>query len=317
MRKLLTGSFVAMFALLAVGCLVWVMSPSPAAFAQAGAGNRVIDRNGAQPSIPPPPGWKPCPRCQNQRDRAEANAQDAAEQHPFNPRDLSGIWGFNGLGRPGMPPPFTEWGKKQHEATMGDKNEYGEPLRNKDTSGLGGGAAINCDPMGTGRLYTYNYGVEFVMLSDRVLQFFELTHTWRTIWTDGRKLPDVPPEPRWLGWNVGRWEGDTFVVESTGYDERGWLFSGIFSGLRDGGYTHSDELRLIEHYRRLDHTTLESQMIIIDPKTYTDQWVTPKSQTKLVPGTELWENFCVPSDYATFNDQVFTPTAGRKEDAGK
>jgi hypothetical protein len=294
--------------------LLWMVSAPQAIFAQAGGargGN--IDRNGAQPSIPPPAGWKACPRCQSQKDRAEANAKDKAEAHSFDPHDLSGIWGFNGLGNIGTPPPLTEWGKKQHEATIGDKNEYGEPLRNKDTSGLGGGSKINCDPMGTARLYTYNYGAEFVMLPDRVVEFFELTHTWRTIWTDGRKLPDDPPEPRWLGWTVGHWEGDTLVVESTGYDEREWLFSGIFSGLPDGGWTHSDELKLIERYRRVDHNTLESQMTIIDPKTYTQPWVTPKSMTKLVPGTELWEDFCVPSDYATFNDEVFIPTATGKE----
>jgi hypothetical protein len=312
MRRLIIISIVVMTTLFALSSLLW-MASAPSVFAQQENGNARIDRNGAQPSIPPPPGWKACPRCQNQKDRTEANAKDKAENHRFDPHDLSGIWGFNGLGNPGTPPPLTEWGKIQHEATMGDKNEYGEPLHNKDTSGLGGAAKVNCDPMGAARLYNYNYGVEFVMLPDRVLEFFELTHTWRTIWTDGRTLPDDPPEPRWLGWNIGHWDGDTFVVESTGYDERAWLFSGVFSGLKDGGWTHSEELRLTERYRRVDHNTLESQMTINDPKTYTQPWVTPKSTTKLVPGTELWEDFCVPSDYATFNDEVFLPTATGKE----
>jgi hypothetical protein len=315
-RTLIAVSIVAVAWVLALSSLLW-MASAPSVFAQQENAAARIDRNGAQPSIPPPPGWKACPRCQSQKDRAEANAKDKAESHPFNPHDLSGIWGFNGLGNPGTPPPLTEWGKIQHEATMGDKNEYGEPLHNKDTSGLGGAAKVNCDPMGTARLYNYNYGVEFVMLPDRVVEFFELTHTWRTIWTDGRKLPDDPPEPRWLGWTIGYWDGDTFVVESTGYDEREWLFSGVFSGLKDGGWTHSDQLRLVERYRRLDHNTLESQMTIDDPKTYSQPWVTPKSQTKLVPGTELWEDFCVPSDYATFNDEVFLPTATGKENKKK
>ena len=110
MRKPIIVSIVAIALLLALSSAFRVTT-APTVFAQAGTGNRVIDRNGAQPSIPPPPGWKACPRCQNLSDRAEANAKDKAEQHPFDPHDLSGIWGFNGLGRPGTPPPLTEWGK--------------------------------------------------------------------------------------------------------------------------------------------------------------------------------------------------------------
>src|SRR5262245_3356305 len=110
MRKLIIVSIAAMACTLAFSSFLRVTT-GPAVFAQAGAGNRVIDRNGALPSIPPPPGWKACPRCQNQRDRAESNAKDQAEQHRFDPHDLTGIWGFNGLGRPGTPPPMTEWGK--------------------------------------------------------------------------------------------------------------------------------------------------------------------------------------------------------------
>jgi hypothetical protein len=297
--------------LLGLACLLgW----STAAMAQRDDGNSVNrpgqyggngDHTAAVPSQPPPPGWKACPRCQNQKDRTDANEKYKVAGHPFNPHDISGVWGFNGLGNYGTPPPLTEWGKKQHEATMGEKNSDGEALHTKDTSGRGGGAKINCDPPGNPRLYSYNYGVEFVTLPDRVVEFFELTHTWRTIWTDGRKLPDDPPEPRWLGWNVGRWEGDTFVIESKGFDERSW----INASQPDGGWTHSDEMTVVERYRRVDYGTLESQIIITDPKTYTKPWVSPKTMTKLVPGAELWEDQCVPSDYATFNEEVFLPAA--------
>ena len=144
-----------------------------------------------------------------ERGRTESapTIQYKVEGHRFNPRDLSGVWGNQGLDRgPDQPPPFTPWGKEQFDATIGAKNAAGEPLHSKDTSGEGTGSQINCDPKGWPRLHTYNYGFEFVMLPDRVLQFFEMTHTWRTIWTDGRKLPASPPEPRWMGWNVGRWE---------------------------------------------------------------------------------------------------------------
>ena len=258
-------------------------------------------------SVPPPEGWKACPRCQNEADRQKANAEHKVQGRKFNPRDLSGVWGFQGVGATfrNPPPPFTPWGKERFDATIGEKNAAGEPLHSKDTSGEGSGSLVNCDPKGWPRLHTYNYGFEFVVLPDRVLQFFELTHTWRTIWTDGRKLPADPPELHWMGWNVGRWDGDTFVVESTGYDDRSWLSDTT----PDGGWPHSDEMRVVERWRRLNYGTLETQITVIDPKTYTQPWVTPRATISLVPGAELWEDFCVPSDYNSFNKDVYLPVA--------
>jgi hypothetical protein len=260
------------------------------------------------PSIPPPEGWGNCPRCQNNTDREQAWKENKVDGHSFNPKDLAGMWGYDGVaGAFRNAPELTPLGKEMHEATLPVKGPDGKPLYSKDTSGRGAGSLINCDPYGWPRLHGYNYGFEFVMLPDRVLQFFELNHTWRTIWTDGRKLPEEIPEPRWLGWNVGRWEGDTLVVESTGYDERSWINAG-----GDGGWPHSEEMRVVERYRRVNYGTLEAELTIIDPKVYVKPWVTPKAEIKLVPGTELWENFCVPSDYNQFNEEVFHPAAGTK-----
>jgi len=199
-------------------------------------------------SVPAPEGWKQCPRCQNNKDRADAKVKHKVEGHAFNPHDLSGVWGYSGIPSTFRnPPPLTEWGKQRHAATMGDKNAAGQFLHNKDTY-KGTGTPITCDPAGWPRLHLDNYGFEFLMLPDRVLQFFEITHTWRTIWTDGRKLPEDPPEPRWMGWSVGRWEADTFVVESNGFDERSWLGE----SQPDGGWTHSDEMKVVERWRRLN-----------------------------------------------------------------
>jgi hypothetical protein len=257
-------------------------------------------------SVPAPEGWKQCPRCQNNNDRAAAKAAYKVDGHPFNPKDLSGVWGYSGVaGTFRNAPPLTEWGKQQQALTLSDKNAAGESLHNKDTY-KGSGAPVNCDPAGWPRLHLDNYGFEFVMLPDRVMQFFEITHTWRTIWTDGRKLPVNPPEPRWMGWSIGRWEGDTFVVESTGYDERSWLGE----SQQDGGWPHSDEMKVVERWRRLDYGTLETQITVIDPKTYTQPWVTAAAKIPLVPGTELGEYFCAPSDFSSFNNNVFLPAAG-------
>src|SRR5437899_12865019 len=123
------------------------------------------------------------------------------------------------------------------------------------------------------------------MMAERVVQCCEFDHTFRTIWTDGGKRPADPPEPHWLGWNVGDSEGNTFVIESNGYDERSWLNSSN----PDGGFPHSDQMKITERYTRTSYGTLEVQMTIEDPKVFAQPWVTPKGIIKLNPGNELWE----------------------------
>jgi hypothetical protein len=145
------------------------------------------------------------------------------------------------------------------------------------------------------------------MLPDRVLQFFEWSHTWRTIWTDGRALLDDPPVPRWHGYAVGRWEGDTFVIESNGFDDRPWLSEDRRD--RRWGFPHSDEMRLVERYKRTSYVTLEVTLTIHDPKTYTQPWVT-RGMIGLRPDTELSEYFCVPSESNDFNNRVLRPSVG-------
>ena len=254
----------------------------------AGEPDRRIDHTAAQPSAKPPEGWERCPRCQNNTDRAEAWAISGADNHPFDSHDLTGIWGFEGSAAMfrGMPP-LTPWGQEKVKSTPGESPTARSNLQTRA-----------CNPLGYPRQFGQNYGMEFVMLPDRVLQFFEWGHTFRTIWTDGRKLPADPPEPRWLGWNVGHWEGDTFVVESNGYDERIWM---------------SDEMRIVERYRRVNWGTLDAEVTVTDPKAFTRPWVVHDT-IKLVPRTEMWEFFCVPSDEQDFENRVSKPVrTGGKE----
>jgi hypothetical protein len=158
-----------------------------------------------------------------------------------------------------------------------------------------------CDPLGYPRSFAYNYGMQFVMLPDRVLQFFEWGHTWRDIWMDGRKLPEDPPTPRWLGYAVGHWEGDTLVVEGNGYDERSWISEDRRNRIR--GFAHTDKMRTVERYHRTSYGTLEAEMTIIDPDVFTQPWTT-KGKIELRPNAELWEYFCVPSESDEYNKRL-------------
>jgi hypothetical protein len=104
------------------------------------------------------------------------------------------------------------------------------------------------------------------MMPDRIVQYFELNHTFRTIWMDGRKLPEEPPFPRWMGWNVGRWEGDTLVVETTNFTDRTSI-GGNGNGLR-----HTEAMRLTEYLTRISDSFLLYDVTMDDPKTYTKPW---------------------------------------------
>jgi hypothetical protein len=142
---------------------------------------------------------------------------------------------------------------------------------------LGNDTYRTCNPMGMPRAVLYPDPVEFIVLPDRMLQHFQWGYGLRTIWMDGRRLPaaiDVDI-PRWWGHAVGRWEGNTLVVDSTGYDERTWI--------DHFGYPHSDEMVLQERYTRINYDTIELTMTITDPKYYAKPWVGETKRMHLLP----------------------------------
>jgi hypothetical protein len=106
---------------------------------------------------------------------------------------------------------------------------------------------------------------------------------FRQVFVDGRSLPTVS-EPTWLGYSVGRWEGETLVVETTGFRDGGWLDTRI-------GRPHSDSLRVTERFRRTDFGHMELTITIDDPKAYLKPW-TLKAMLNLLADTELVEAFC-------------------------
>ncbi len=253
------------------------------------------------PEVTAGPGWKTCPRCQNNGHIKAAKEKYKVDGHPFNSRDLSGVWGNNGIPFDFKTvPPFTPYGKQLWEATQAEVKHPGVQATNGGEGGKD--PMMHCDPLGYPRAVEYSYGMEFIMLPDRILQFFEWGSYHRTIWIDGRKLPADPPQPRWFGYNVGHWEGNTLVVESNGYEDRSWIDEDRPGG-RVRGMPHSDEMKIVERWTRVNYGTLALEMTITDPKVYTKPWVS-KGTTDLRPGTELSEYYCVPSDSEQYNKEL-------------
>ena len=104
----------------------------------------------------------------------------------------------------------------------------------------------------------------------------------RTVFTDGRELPK-DPNPAWLGYSVGRWEGDTLVITTTGFNDRGWLDS--------AGHPQTESLRVTERLRRRDFGHMDFEITIDDPKAFTRPF-TVKTERLLAADTDLLEDVC-------------------------
>jgi hypothetical protein len=115
-----------------------------------------------------------------------------------------------------------------------------------------------------------------------VVILFEESNRFRQIFTDGRSLPR-DPQPAWWGYSIGTWEGDTFAVESAGFNDSTWLDK--------AGHPHSDALRTIERFRRSTFGRMELQITIDDPKAYTRPF-TVTLPLVLLPDTDLIEDAC-------------------------
>jgi hypothetical protein len=118
------------------------------------------------------------------------------------------------------------------------------------------------------------------------VMLYERDTTYRQVYTDGRKLPD-DPQPSWLGYSTGKWDGDELVVETNGFNDRGWLDA--------RGHTHSEALHLTERFHRLDFGHLELRLTIDDPQTFTRPF-TIRLKQRLLADTDLLESFCAENE---------------------
>jgi hypothetical protein len=149
---------------------------------------------------------------------------------------------------------------------------------------------VNCLPPGVPRV---NLGgsrgmphpFKVVQTPTLVVFLYETStnQTFRQVFLDGRPLPN-DPNPTWLGYSVGRWEGDTLVVTTTGFNGRAWIDTG-------SGHPQTDVAKVTERFTRRTVGTLEIEITIDDPKAYTKPW-TAKVPVNLLADSDLIETFC-------------------------
>jgi len=140
-----------------------------------------------------------------------------------------------------------------------------------------------CLPLHPIQLHLHPQPRKILQTPDVVAIMYEANDGRRQIFTDGRQLPTGEFEPWWYGYSVGRWDGDTLVVESVGFKDQAWL--------DEHGTPGSDRARVTERIRRLNYGTLEIDVTVDDPKTFTKPFAF-ELQQRLMPDTELIEFVC-------------------------
>ena len=148
-----------------------------------------------------------------------------------------------------------------------------------------------CKASGTARQFLTPYGVEFVDLPDQKrLYIFDIggPHTFRTVYMDGRSHP-ADLSPSYYGHSIGWWEGDTLVVDSTGFNEGFWLDR--------RGLPHTEQMHTVERFTRINERLIDYEITVYDPGAYTAPW-TGKFQLAWSADTELFEYICQQANYA-------------------
>jgi hypothetical protein len=167
--------------------------------------------------------------------------------------------------------PFLPWTKAMYDYNKSNAVAY-------DPQGF-------CLPPGGPRMFGTPYPSQFIQDRKRIVVIFEGgAHVWREIHMDGRPLPKREElNPTYFGYSVGRWDGDTLVVETTGFNEKTWL--------NFNGTMHTDQLRTVERITRPNLETLHYEATIIDPGAYTEPW-TVAWDIPWLEGAELAEYIC-------------------------
>jgi hypothetical protein len=202
------------------------------------------------------------------------NLSAPAPRAPDGKPDLSGLWRFDPGAYAGnivadlKPAEILPWADALYKARMENLG--------KDDPGT-----FKCLPQGPRASYGGAGWARVIQTPALIAILFE-NLSYRQIFMDGRELPQ-DPSPSFMGYSVGRWDGDTLVVESRGFKDPTWLDF--------GGHPHTEDLRIVERFTRRDFGHIDLQMTFTDPKAYARPW-TVGIKAEFVPDTEMLEYVC-------------------------
>jgi hypothetical protein len=212
------------------------------------------------------------PRTADGKPNLTAVAPRAADGHP----DLSGLW---------VMPLNTAIGniavRNVGDLQPAEVQPWAQTLLRQRSENFGkDNPRYKCLPEGPGYT-TGGGGMKKFVQTPTLMIILNEDLTYRQIFMDNRAL-EADPSPSWMGYSVGRWDGDELVVDSSGYNDRTWLVD---------GYPHTEALRMTERYRRPDFGHLEVAVTFSDPKTYSKAW-TVHIHADLAADTGMVEQVC-------------------------
>jgi len=205
-----------------------------------------------------------------------AAAQAEVKKDPRLPDgkpDLSGVYNFAGVR--GAEPPALKPGAEKFRIIRGGPGDA------RGTTTLG----TDCKPLGVPQSFVTPYPFQIVHTGKLLVMIFEYPNVVRFIPTDGRAHP-ADPDPTWMGNSVGRWEGDTLVVDSLGFNDKTEV----------SGFMHTESLHVIERYRRLENGSLQYDVTVEDPNVWVSPWVMPQRTFALRPDLETVDEFVCESN---------------------
>jgi hypothetical protein len=210
------------------------------------------------------------PRLPDGKPNLAASAPKTADDKP----DLSGTWMTRGGYtvniakdlKPGEVP-FQPWAEALYKHRLSNEGK-------EDPQG-------RCVLSGVPREDVVPYPFKILNSDGMIVILYEALHSYRQIFMDGRALPK-DPNPAWMGYSIGHWDGDTLVVDSAGFEENNWL--------DNGGHPGTEAMHLTERFRRRDFGHIDLQLTIDDPKAYTKPWSVNLQLTMI--DTELIEYVC-------------------------
>ena len=236
------------------------------------------------------------PRLPNGQPNLSAPAPRTADGKP----DLSGVWENRGPFGPleNLPPPADGTPPEPNFWNVGARFKGGLPyqpwaaeLRKKRMAeDSKDNPDAHCLPMGNMQLHMHPQPNKILQTPGVIVIMYEGNAGLRQIFTDGRPLPNNDPQPSWYGYSVGKWDGDTLVVETTNFRDGGWLDV--------NGSALTDAAKTIERFRRVNYGTLQIDVTVDDPKAYTRPW-TVRIPQYLMLDTELIEFVCAENERST------------------
>src|SRR5436190_11425934 len=209
------------------------------------------------------------------------NLSAPAPRLPDGKPDFSGVWNPPGGYLRNLAKdlkeevPFQPWAKAVYDERAAGLHWREEP-------------DANCLPQGVPKILVAPAPWKVVQTPNLIVFVHEAFNLWRQVFLDGRELAVADDTtPTWMGYSVGKWDGDTLMVESRGFNGKVWL--------DQLGKPSTEALHVTERFRRKDFGHMEILVTIDDPKAYTKPW-TVTVEARLLTNTELMEFICLENE---------------------